>query len=266
MIEAIRQEISTAGATLVLRTEPWDCAQLQIKAAKIDVLEMRSATGIAALHQAIAQARSLDINHVACRVDTRARLAAGALQNCGFVLVDTVVHLALRAADFMAPSDCAVRQIVLRWADPRDAKAIGNLAKTALTDPTSSFNRYLNDGGFSRAQVERVYSVWGETSVGGAAADATLCAFQDEALVGFLTVKNPGADGTARVPLNAVVAHMRRQGLYSLLVATAAQRLFSQNAQSIEITTQLQQLAVQKTWLRFGAQLLGSSYSFHQWI
>jgi ribosomal protein S18 acetylase RimI-like enzyme len=266
MSSEFQEEISTAEARVVLRTEPWDRAQLQIKAAKIDVLEMRSAAGIAALHQAVAQARSLDIKHLACRIDTRARLAAVALQSCRFVLVDTVVHIALRATDFTATSDRSVPQTILRWADPKDATAIGALAKMVFSDPASSFNRYLNDGGFTRAQVERVYSVWGETSVGGAGADATLCAFQDETLVGFLTVKNPSADGTARVPLNAVAPHMRGQGLYSLLVATAAQRLFSQNAQSIEMTTQLQQLAVQKTWLHFGAQLVGSSYSFHQWI
>lgn len=253
------------GAKVILRREPWDCAQLGLESAKVEGLEAPDAASAeAVVRRAIEAARARGFVHLASRVDTGDRLGTRALQAAGFQLVDTVVHLSVTPASFKGPV-ADVPGFSLRWATADDAQAIGELSAQAFSDPGATFNRYLNDPRLTREQVRKVYFTWGSTSVGGPAADATLVVLQGARLAGYLTLKHPDAGGKARVPLNAVDDAFRGQGLYRWLVSEAARRMFERGATKLEVTTQLQQRAVQKTWWQLGGVLDGSSYSFHLW-
>lgn len=262
---AERLELSVDGATVVLRREPWDCAQLGLESAKVEHLEARDAASAeAVVRRAVAEAKARGYVHLASRVDTGDRLGTRALQAAGFRLVDTVVHLAVTPKAFKGPVP-DVAGLTLRWATAGDADALGELSARAFSDPAATFNRYLNDPRLTPEQVRRVYFTWGRTSVGGPAADATLVVMDGARLAGYLTLKHPDVSGKARVPLNAVDDAYRGKGLYRWLVSEAARRMFERGATKLEVTTQLQQLAVQKTWWQLGGALEGSSYSFHLW-
>lgn len=259
-----RQLFRVGGAEVSLRREPWDCAQLGLESAKVEGLTAATEEeAIEVVRRAVEGARAAGFVHLAARVAATERVSLRALQSAGFQLVDTVVNLALTPACFRAPP--AGPPIATRWATPEDATAIGDLAADAFSDPRATFNRYLNDPRLTREQVRRVYFVWGSTSIAGPAADATLTAWEGPRLAGFLTLKNPNAEGTARVPLNAVLEAYRGKGLYRWLVAEAASHVFAQGAARLEVTTQLQQLAVQRTWLALGGSLEGAHYSLHLW-
>ncbi len=260
-----RIELAVDGATIVLRREPWDCAQLGLESAKLERLSTRdAAAALAVVRRAVAEAKARGFVHLASRVDTGNRAGARALQAAGFQLVDTVVHLSIARGAFEGTA-VAVPGFTLRWATAEDADAIGELCAEAFSDPAASFNRYLNDPRLGRQQVRRVYFTWGSTSVGGPASDSTLVVTQGARLAGCLTLQRPDASGTARVPLNAVDGSFRGRGLYRWLVVEAARRMFEQGAARLAVTTQLQQRALQKTWWRLGGALDGSSYSFHLW-
>lgn len=262
---ADRLELTVGRAKVVLRREPWDCAQLGLESAKVEHLEAGDAASAeAAVQRAVTEAKARGYVHLAARVDTGDRLGTRALQAAGFRLVDTVVHLAVTPETFTGPVP-AVPAFTLRWATAEDANALGELSAKAFSDPSATFNRYLNDPRLTAEQVRRVYFTWGSTSVGGPAADATLVVLAGERLAGYLTLKHPDERGKARVPLNAVDPAFRGKGLYRWLVSEAARRMFERGATKLEVTTQLQQLAVQKTWWQLGGALEGSSYSFHLW-
>ncbi len=258
------EQISVGGSSLLVRREPWDCAQLGLEAAKLERLTFRDELeGREALSAALTLAQGR-FRHLAARVDTNDRLTSGVLQTGAFRLVDCVVHLSLSLQRDVAPT--AVPGFQLRVAVAEDAAAMAALAADAFSDPSASFNRYLNDPGFTTAQVRRVYDTWGRTSVGGAAADSSLVVYEGDALVAFLTLKHADAAGVARVPLNAVAARVRGRGLYRWLVMAAAAQLRASGASRLDVTTQLQQLAVQRTWWQLGAVQTGSAYSFHRWV
>ncbi len=251
------------GASGTLRREPWDCVQLGLESAKVEHLTWTDAArGSVLLQRIIESARSQGFRHLAVRTATTDRAAIEALQFCSFRLVDTVVTLTLTRSDDRPPPS---NDRELRWATAHDAPQIGELAAQAFSDPTATFNRYVNDPRLTREQVERVYRTWGATSVGGPAADATLTAWSEDRLVGFLTVKGP-KEGVASVPLNAVAPSERGKGVYKTLVLAAAHHVFDLGAERFNVTTQLQQVAVQRVWARLGARLVASHHSFHLWL
>ncbi len=259
-------ELTSGMASVRLRREPWDCTQLRIEAAKVEELTAPdAASGLKVVQLALEHARQQRFQHLAARVPSLDRTSVLILQRAGFELVDTVLHFALAMVE---PPIAQVSEspLTIRWGTSNDIRALGDLASAAFSDPTSSYNRYLNDPGFTSEQVRRVYSTWASTSVGGPAADSTLTAWAGSRLAGFITLKHPDANGVARVPLNAVSPDFRGQGLYRHLVIRAAQAMHKRGATRLEVTTQLQQLAVQRTWWGLGAQAFGSSYSFHRWL
>lgn len=254
------------AASVSLRRELWDCAQLQLEAGKLENLQSASLTAlVGAIELACDRAKALGLVHLAARLNTSARLEQTALQQSRFVLVDTVVHLELMLGEARFPAS-QPEGVTVRWADARDIDALGALSADAFSDPAASFNRYLNDGRFPLAAVRRVYETWARTSIEGAAGDAVLVAMQGQRLVGFLTLRFADAEGLARVPLNAVVHDVRGRGVYRALVLAAANAMHARGAQRLAVTTQLQQLAVQRTWLSLGARQTGSAYSFHRWL
>lgn len=251
----------------MVRREEWDCTQLGLEVGKLEEIHLDDdpKSSVDLIGEALRVAKDLGLVHLAARVQTSERHVVRALQAGGFRLVDTVVTLRLPLADLRddlrPPAGVTIRE-----AEAADGGRLGELAAEAFSDPLSSFNRYLNDGGFSRAQVRKVYETWARTSVGGPAADGTLVACIDDRIVGFLTMKWAGADGTGRVPLNAVDARVRGRGIYRALVLRAARVMAGRGARRLDVTTQLQQLAVQRTWWGLGAQATGSAYSFHLWL
>jgi hypothetical protein len=258
------ERIRVGDSCLTLRREPWDCAQLELEAAKLEHLSFRDEEeGRETLRAALSRAAGR-FHHLAARLDTSERVSAGALHAEGFRLVDCVVHLSLALDRETAPA--VVPGFELRMAGAEDAAAMGALAADAFSDPSASFNRYLNDPGFTNAQVRRVYDTWARSSIGGAGADSSLVIYEGDALVAFLTLKHTDAAGVARVPLNAVSMRVRGRGLYRWLVTAAAAQQRAHGGQRLDVTTQLQQLAVQRTWWQLGAVQTGSAYSFHRWL
>jgi ribosomal protein S18 acetylase RimI-like enzyme len=250
--------IKVGPAALALRREPWDCAQLGIEAGKIELFTCPDpVTGEAVLEEALRLARSRGLKHLASRIDSRDYPAAAALGRAGFSLVDAVVTLSLRRGPQIPSPEHPVRRAIAQ-----DADALAALGGEALSTPGDSFNRYLNDPRLPPGSARRVYAEWARTSIAGPAADLTLVLEEAEELLGFLTLAGP-KEGLARVPLNAVSRRARGRGIYRSLVRAGLTEAFNRGAERVEIVTQLQQLAVQRTWYGLGAVPVGSSFSFH---
>jgi hypothetical protein len=113
--------------------------------------------------------------------------------------------------------------------------------------------------------VREVYSYWARTSLGGPAADLTFVMEEEGALAGFLTLVLP-RDGVAKVPLNAVDARWRGRGIYGTLVRAGLAEAWKHGAERVEVVTQLQQLAVQRTWWRLGGAAQSSSMTWSLWL
>ena len=231
------------GGVVCVRREPWDCERLGLEAGKLEHLAVADAeAGALLVERALQRAREQALVHLSCRLDSRDYPGAGALRRTGFDLVDLVVTLGLDLTSPPATAPAAVRR-----ATAADADALAELSGRAFSTRGDSYNRYLNDAGLPPAAAREVYGHWARTSIAGPAADLTLLIEESGQLAGFLTLCLP-ADGVARVPLNAVDSRFRNRGLYRQLVLAALGEAGAAGARRIEITTQLQQAAIQRTW------------------
>jgi hypothetical protein len=253
--------IERPGAVVAVRREPWDCDRLGIEAGKLEMLvasDERAA--VEALRAALEHARGEGLVHLSCRVDTRDVVGTAALGPGGFVLRDVVVTLSLArpVRPWSAPEG-------VREGTPSDQDALADLSSRCFAVPGDSYNRYLNDPHLALASVRSVYGNWARSSVIGVGADRTFVLEEDGVLAGFLTLDLPRS-GVARVRLNAVDARHRKRGLYRRLVLAGTAAAWEASAQAVEIVTQLQQLAVQRTWWRLGATAIGSATSWTAWL
>jgi predicted N-acetyltransferase YhbS len=255
------QLVEGEGGVVAVRREAWDCERLGLEAGKLEVLLARSEPGGRELvRRAVEKARALGLHHLTCRLDSRDYVGAAALQGAGFTLRDLLVTLAITRPSQPEPFPTGVRH-----ATERDAERLAELSARCFSTPGDSYNRYLNDPHLPRAGVREVYAYWARTSLGGPAADLTLVVEEEGELAGFLTLVLP-RDGVAKVPLNAVDPRWRGRGLYGTLVRAGLAEAWKHGAERVEVVTQLQQLAVQRTWWRLGGAAQSSSMTWSSWL
>jgi GNAT superfamily N-acetyltransferase len=255
------QLVEGEGGVVAVRREAWDCERLGLEAGKLELLIARSERGGRELLQrAVEKARGQGLVHLTCRLDSRDYTGAAALQGAGFSLRDLLVTLAVTR-----PKEPAEAPTGVRRATERDVERLAELSARCFSTPGDSYNRYLNDPHLPLAGVREVYAYWARTSLGGPAADLTLVVEEEGELAGFLTLVLP-RDGVAKVPLNAVDARWRGRGLYRTLVQAGLAEAWKHGAQRVEVVTQLQQLAVQRTWWRLGGAAQSSSMTWSLWL
>lgn len=255
------QLVEGEGGVVAVRREAWDCERLGLEAGKLELLLARSEQGGRELLQrAVEKARAQGLVHLTCRLDSRDYTGAAALQGAGFCLRDLLVTLAVTR-----PTEPAQPPTGVRRATERDVERLAELSARCFSTPGDSYNRYLNDPHLPLAGVREVYAYWARTSLGGPAADLTLVVEEEGELAGFLTLVLP-REGVAKVPLNAVDARWRGRGLYRTLVQAGLAEAWKHGARRVEVVTQLQQLAVQRTWWRLGASAQSSSMTWSRWL
>lgn len=251
------QLVEGEGGVVAVRREAWDCERLGLEAGKLELLLARSEQGgRELLLRAVEKARAQGLVHLTCRLDSRDYTGAAALQGAGFCLRDLLVTLAVTR-----PREPWAFPAGVRRATQRDAERLAELSARCFSTPGDSYNRYLNDPHLPRAAVREVYAHWARTSIGGPAADVTFVVEEEGELAGFLTLVLP-RDGVAKVPLNAVDARWRGRGLYRELVRAALAESWLHGAERVEVVTQLQQLAVQRTWWRLGGTAQSSAMTW----
>ncbi len=185
---------------------------------------------------------------------------AQALEAAGAFLTDTLVYFCRRHV--------AEAAVVLpegyRWrlATPADGAQVERLAAHTFE---GYFGHYHVDPRLSRGDADLVYSDWaGNSCRSTAVADAVLLIEQADALVAFATIKLR-APGTFEGVLFGV--HPKHQGkrLYHSLMQLAQNWGRQAGQQHMIVSTQVNNLAVQKTWCRQGFEPSESYYTFHHW-
>ena len=87
----------------------------------------------------------------------------------------------------------------------------------------------------------------------------------DEKIVGFIALRqNSSTEGEG--VLNAVHPDFAGAGIYGQLVCRAKQWCKDQGLQRMVISTQIDNLKVQRSWTNRGFHLFKSYYTFHRWF
>lgn len=199
--------------------------------------------------------------HISVKVSSTDKHNLNAVLAQEYKLVDTLVEYYFDKNKSKLPS--FEYKFELRDAKKEDVDALKNIAREAFEK-----DRFHSDVCLDNSLCDQYYEKWIENSYFGFA-EKVIVAEHNGEVAGFTTGKtyvdkNRGKLG--RVDLSAVSRYHRGIGIYTNLIHKEASWYLKgrDDVQGIMIGTQLDNLAVQKTWVGFGFVMCGSKYVLHK--
>ena len=208
-----------------------------------------------------AAARDLDIRMITVRVGTDDLDRIHLLENDGYRLMDTLVYYSRPLTD-IPPLPPASDTETIRLARPDDAPAVALVAAKAFE---GYIGHYHADPHLSDSAADEAYVEWAEKSIEGCQPMRPAYVVEAAgALVAFMTAQVQ-PDGTGEIILNAVHPDWQAAGIYSRLLVHVMQALQASGCHTLFISTQVNNIAVQKAWARNGLRMSHSYYTLHKW-
>ncbi len=209
-----------------------------------------------------AAAQSDNIAFLSIRVTTDKIACVQALEADGYRLMDTLVyyHAPLSKSHVETPTPDGVD---IRVAELQDAERVGEVAGAAFS---GFFGHFHADARLSQAACDAVYVDWAKTSVATQITSLpVLVAHTAEQVVGFLSARHTN-DTCADIALNAVMPQVQGQGIYGALLDRAMQQMAAAGYQEVTISTQVNNVPVQRAWGKRGFRMQSSCYTLHKWM
>lgn len=214
------------------------------------------ATPLALVNEA---ARALGVQMITVRVDSNALRRVQELEEDGFRLMDTLAYYGRDLADPLEPAPAPANEII-RLATPEDKTAI---ARVALAAFTNFIGHYHADVRLSAVAADAAYVEWAVNSAAHCSdSSPVLVALVDGKIVAFLTLNLASAE----IILNAVHPDEQGKGTYGRLIDKAVETSRKAGLTQLTVSTQLNNLTPQRTWVRRGFRMLYSRYTLHKWF
>jgi len=186
-----------------------------------------------------------------------------ALESSGFLLMDTLVYYALDINHIISTDMHTDSQIKILSATGNE---YAGEVKSIATNGFSNFiGHYHADPRLDKEKCNEVYADWAYNScVYSDVADEVLIAEVADMPCGFLTIKKHGK--IAEFPLNAVSKDFQRRGIFNQLILHGIDYCIREGIKSIYTSTQINNLAPQKVWIRNHFEPQKYVYTFHKWF
>jgi ribosomal protein S18 acetylase RimI-like enzyme len=202
-----------------------------------------------------AHAQPLDLLIVRC--PSKAVEVAQALERAGYFLTDTLVYYRGETHPFEPFPAPATR---IRPFQFEDRAALEKVATAAFQ---GFRGHYHADSRLDPTLATAGYAEWAISAVSDPSC-VVLVSETDRQLSGFLTAKK--LDGnTWEILLNGVAPEFQRRGIYTALFNEIGVQAAKAGASTLQVSTQLTNLAPQKVWIGCGLELERAQYTFHWW-
>ena len=186
---------------------------------------------------------------------------AQAMERDGFSLMDTLVYFARDLHKTPIPSD--IGKVPTRPVRAGEEDAVKSVAAESFQ---GYFGHYHADERLGRKECDEVYTSWALRScVSRDVADEVLVADLDGKIVGFATLRLNGADEGEGV-LFGVASEAQGQGIYRSFMVRGMEWCMSNGVARMVVSTQVNNIAVQKVWVRVGFEPSHGYYTFHKWF
>lgn len=213
--------------------------------------------------QIIERARRRGFQHLSLSLAAEDVNSLLLLQSMGFRITGTLVTYwhTLSQRDLAIVTSQSIRDC-----RNEDIPFLRRIAARCFSDRRQNVNRFNTDPFFSDPEkIGNLYADWIENAATGTMADRVLIyEGSDGAPLGFICMKRPGRcdrkKRIGRVPLNAVLPEMQSKGIYGKLVDASIKWLRNNDADILEIGTQVSQYAMHRVWGRLGASITSSHY------
>lgn len=230
------------------------------------ITEHEVAAGKQALSVCLQEARQCQLEQLSATVNCADTLSQLVLQEMGFVLMDTIVGFRLRVAGFARTNN---DEPTVRDARDSDVEAVAAISAECFGNRAYNVNRFNSDQHFPPHKVREMYACWIRNAFRGLAADHVLVCELDNQPVGFVLLSLPSKAeldlglNVGKIPLNAVDPNYHGRGIYGKMVRAALAWFSSRGVDTVEIRTQLSNVAVHKAWAKVGAHLALAEHRFH---
>ena len=187
--------------------------------------------------------------------------AAQAMEQRGFLLMDTLVYYARSLMNVPLPGDHG--GTLVRPVRSGDEELVRDVAAECFRGYQG---HYHADARLDRTRCDEVYTDWAYRScISRDVADEVLVAEIDGAIAGFATVRLNSPEESEGL-LAGVATWARSRGFYRALLTQRMRWSLSQGATRTLISTQVTNTTVQRQWTRLGYEPSYSYYAFHRWF
>lgn len=218
---------------------------------------VQSPTHVAAVD---AYARENQVALMVTRCPTGQPHVAQDLEHAGHFLADTLLYYSCALSPATLPEDQG--DATIRYVKPDDVDAVGAVAASAFH---GYFSHYHVDRRLPQEKCDAVFKDWTRRScTDRSVANEVLIAELDGQVKGFATLRlNSPEEGEG--VLFAVDPSAQRRGIYRSFMVNAMRWSLEQGCSRMVVSTQVTNIAVQKSWTRLGFELSHSYYTFHKW-
>jgi ribosomal protein S18 acetylase RimI-like enzyme len=207
-------------------------------------------------------ARAQDVQMLTLRIDTGALARVHHLEDDGYRLMDTLVYYSRSLSDLPAPAANPEGETI-RPATPEDASAVAAVARASFAN---YFGHYHADPRLSGKAADEAYVEWATKSVESCDAVSPVYVAESRGrIVAFLTTRI-GPQGECEIPLNGVHPEAQGAGMYGRILEQGMKAMKEVGCDRVVVSTQINNIAVQRAWGRRGFRMIRSSYTLHKWF
>ena len=223
-------------------------------------LALDSACGPTDAERIMEMCRSSSVEMLTLRVPTDKVALVQALEALEFRIMDCLVYYECPTEylSVVEPSTLKIREATVE-----DAPAVAEIARLSFSEYSS---HYYADARLDRVRVSEAYIDWAQRCC--ADRELASCVFLpivSEAIAGFIALRqNSPTEGEG--VLNAVHPDFAGAGIYGQLITRSKQWCRDSGMKRMVISTQIDNLKVQRTWSNRGFHLYKSYYTLHRWF
>jgi GNAT superfamily N-acetyltransferase len=201
-----------------------------------------------------------DVQFLIARCSTREIATLQMLESAGFLIMDTLVYFYF---DLLRKTLPERRQVSIRTIRPQDTEAIADVARQAFRGYESHYHADLR---LDRSACDDLYVDWAVRSCTQKdIADEVLVAEANNEVFGFLALKSI-ENNEADCRLYAVSRSAQQNGVGQALLIEALHWCKSNGLNTLMISTQITNIASQKSCIRVGFEPYCSFHTFHKWF
>lgn len=213
------------------------------------------------VQQALLEAKEKQIELLVARCKVNDLGVVQEMERNGFFITDTLVYYTHTFRNFQPHA--LTGDYTIRLFKPDEPVEVREIAKRTFA---GYFGHYHADDRLDKQKCDEVYADWSYRSCAEKTdRDDVFVVDENGKMIGFATMRlNSDVEGEG--VLFGVVPEAQGKGIYRQLILNAMNWCYERKCERIIVSTQINNIAVQKVWTRAGFEIAYAYYTFHKWM
>lgn len=193
--------------------------------------------------------------HISTKISTPYKAMFNNFVQHGFYLTDTLFEYVYKFDGRSLPG--ITHKTILRDYREDDLEGLMKIAKESF-----DYDRFHSDPALDNELCDKYYEQWVYNSCHGFA-DKVIVSEYDNSVAGFTTGKADHTQEYGHLVLSAVSNSYRGLGIYTSMIYEGIKWIKKEGFKGLIVGTQINNIAVQKAWIKLGFTVLNSEYVLH---